>query len=287
MERQPGVTPMNYPEPRKLSEEAQGRLSTASQSSLRPVPSVTRDTEHRGAEAALEVLAHEIRGALATMLVTLDLLDSSELWQSGDAPRLLERARRSAIWIAELVENPCWAVDLVGPNDLHYAPMSMRDAVESCLRIMEPLFTEREQVVRLSCDESDPIVYADSTRIAQVLVNLLRNASTYGPNSETIMVRISDQGPSVRVAVEDRGQGVPVDEQEQIFRRHTRGSTSKSSGSAGKGLGLYLAKTIVEAHGGAIGVENNPSHGATFWFTLPRLNEDDSQTINTLGRQEP
>jgi signal transduction histidine kinase len=278
---------MNLPEPRPISEEAQGRrISTASQSGLRPVPSVTKDTEHHGAEAALEVLAHEIRGALATMLVTLDLLDSSELWQSGDAPRLLDRARRSATWIAELVENPCWAVDLVGSSDLHCAPISMRAAVESCLRILEPLFAERGQVVHLDCDESDPMAYADSTRIAQVLVNLLRNASTYGPTSETITVRISGQGSSVVVAVEDRGQGVPVDEQEQIFRRHSRGSTSKLSGSAGKGLGLYLAKTIVEAHGGAIGVKSTPSHGATFWFTLPGLNENDSQTINILGRQE-
>jgi signal transduction histidine kinase len=126
---------------------------------------------------------------------------------------------------------------------------------------------------------------ADNARIAQVVMNLLLNAKNYGPHADTIDVCVSTSGQSVRVEVTDRGPGVPPDEQSWIFARATRGSTGIHGNSTGKGVGLYLAKAIVEAHDGNIGVESVPGQGATFWFTLPAMDTYDSEPINLEERK--
>ena len=109
----------------------------------------------------------------------------------------------------------------------------------------------------------------DETRIHQVLLNLLENAARYSPDGAPIGVAVRRPHPAVaRVTVRDRGPGIAPAEQQRIFERFVRGAAAEGKG--GLGIGLYLCRTIVERHGGAIGVDSTVGDGAAFWIDLPR-----------------
>lgn len=109
----------------------------------------------------------------------------------------------------------------------------------------------------------------DRDRLQQVLANLLDNAVKYSPAGEEVTVNAFQQDSRVRIEVSDRGPGVPADQQRVIFEKFGRGQTAGSPGKPGTGLGLYIARSIAEAHGGVLEVESGPNAGATFTLVLP------------------
>ena len=115
-----------------------------------------------------------------------------------------------------------------------------------------------------------PTVPGDEGRLRQVLDNLLSNAIKYSPDGGQIRVSGRADDHRVYIAVTDEGIGIPEDEQENIFDRFYRIRSGVSRRTKGAGLGLFLIKTIVEAHGGWVWVESQPGRGSTFVFTLPR-----------------
>src|SRR5919109_1047936 len=118
-------------------------------------------------------------------------------------------------------------------------------------------------------------VWADPDRVVQVLVHLLDNAARHGQGAgppELRVVSLTDAG-TVRISVSDRGPGLPLEGRERLFTRFGKLSPAAHAGRLGTGLGLYLCRRLVEAMGGAIGVESTPGKGASFWFTLPLAGE--------------
>jgi PAS domain S-box-containing protein len=124
--------------------------------------------------------------------------------------------------------------------------------------------------ITLSIPESLPIVMADRDRIEEVLQNLLDNAIKYSPRHPEISVSCYPTGEEVIVSVRDSGMGISVREQEQVFERFQRVGDPLAQSTPGAGLGLYIARAIIEAHGGRIWVESTLREGSTFSFTLPR-----------------
>jgi NtrC-family two-component system sensor histidine kinase KinB len=110
-----------------------------------------------------------------------------------------------------------------------------------------------------------PAIVADRERIQLVLDNLISNAIKYGPEGETITVRAAQHGDTMRIEVADQGPGIPDDYQQAIFEKYVRVPGAPKGGA---GIGLYIAREIVRAHGGEIGVYSEPGKGATFWFTI-------------------
>jgi signal transduction histidine kinase len=111
-----------------------------------------------------------------------------------------------------------------------------------------------------------PAIEADRERIHLVLDNLLSNAVRYGPDGGTITVRAVQQDRFLRIEVADQGSGIAAEYHQTIFERYVRVPGAPPGGA---GLGLFIASEIVRAHGGQIGVDSEPGHGATFWFTVP------------------
>ena len=222
----------------------------------------------------LAMVLHEMRAPLGTLTVTSELLVGN-LNELGSAETLLmvQRIQRSTSWLQALVENLTVAVQLEANQlQVRWRVVDLSDCLDLAMSIAQPsLDRERQRV--LVDGISGLWVTGDQRQIEQVLVNLLMNASKYGGSDSTILVRATGLGPLVRIEVKDTGPGIAASEQEAIFGRYIRGATADLKGAGGLGLGLHIVKTLVELHGGAVGVESEVGKGATFWFTVPAVDD--------------
>ena len=134
------------------------------------------------------------------------------------------------------------------------------------MRFAEEFARARCQV---SVDAIDPVVgHWDRMRLEQVFTNLLQNAVRYAPGSR-VDISVRDEGSQVRAVVRDGGPGIPEREHARIFERFIQAEGPRSF-AGGFGLGLWLVKQVVEAHGGSVHLESRPGAGAAFTLLLPR-----------------
>ncbi|MFC1964357.1 sensor histidine kinase [Chloroflexota bacterium] len=124
-------------------------------------------------------------------------------------------------------------------------------------------------MVSFNLPESLVSLNVDANRVCQVLRNLLGNAITHTTRGGVITVAARQQENCVEVAVTDTGEGIPAEDLPNIFERFYRVDKSRARTTGGSGLGLTIAKRLVEAHGGKIGVQSEPGKGSRFWFTVP------------------
>jgi signal transduction histidine kinase len=143
-------------------------------------------------------------------------------------------------------------------------------SVEELLEHVQDLFALKagESDITMEVDPGrELIARADFERISQVLSNLLDNALRHAPRGTKVFVRAEPEGGMARISIQDAGRGIPSEDLPHVFDRFYR-SAAETAGS-GAGLGLAIARQIVLAHGGQIGVETPPQGGTRFWFSLP------------------
>ncbi len=219
-------------------------------------------------------VAHELKTPLATLIASVEELAEAEASDAandadGSPAQLLGMVQRSTARLRALVDN---LLDLGSLRAGRFAvaprPADLREIVTDAVAAVRPLLEAKGQ--RVTCVSSPPLppVLADARRAQQALVNLLSNASKYGPVGDVIQLRTEVSDGQARVAVADHGPGIPPAEQPRLFEAYFR-SVTASRVAPGVGLGLAIVKAIVEAHGGRVGVESVPPDGATFWFSLP------------------
>lgn len=213
-------------------------------------------------------LSHEIRTPLAATVAALELLEGSPA--SSETSELVQRTRRSILWVHSIVENLLAAASFqAGRAQVSPKPTRLRDIVGETLTFVEPLLARKDQILLVEGLGDEILVLADSRRIQQVLVNLITNAVKYGPPAQAIRLRVALEGGHARISVIDEGPGIPLADQPYLFDRFFRTESARAQEPSGAGLGLAVVRTIVEAHGGKVGVRSLPGHGASFWFTLP------------------
>ena len=220
----------------------------------------------------LASVAHELRGPLTALTAAADLLaenfDRLSPQQVGD---MLAAMQRRALRLQGLVDNLLCAASIRdGRLQLHRQSLCLDDLLADVSSVVGPVLAQRGQRLQVHMGPGLPPVAADSRRIGQVLVNLILNANKFGPDATPIEVGIA-RAPEggVRLAIADRGPGVPADEMEHLFEPYYQAPSAAGGGQAGLGLGLSIVKSIVDAHGGVVGVENRRGGGARFWFRLP------------------
>jgi signal transduction histidine kinase len=146
--------------------------------------------------------------------------------------------------------------------------------------VVQPLLDRRQQQVTVDGPAEFNEIPADPGRLTQVLVNLLTNASKYSPIGRPVDLRVETRGDMLRVSVADRGPGIPLEERVNVFRRFVRLSDADGE-QYGVGLGLFVVRTTIEAHGGRVGVDGRPGGGSIFWVELPLGQPELSHSVQT------
>jgi len=149
---------------------------------------------------------------------------------------------------------------------LQKQPVQLHSVVEAAIADLEPMATENQATVTNLVSADLPIINADPTQLWRVFSNLIVNAVKHNPPDLSITVHATVEGNKICCSVSDNGVGMSQQQCDRLFDLYFRGNNVRSSVSLG--LGLYLCKQIITAHGGEIGVTSAPQAGATFWFTL-------------------
>ncbi|BAY63892.1 GAF sensor signal transduction histidine kinase [Calothrix brevissima NIES-22] len=149
---------------------------------------------------------------------------------------------------------------------LNCEPIKIAELVTSIAEDLAPLLVKNQATLNNFIISNLPVVIGDPLQLRRVFENLISNALNHNPPGLKINLKASLEGEIISCLVEDNGIGMSEEQCKQIFERYARGDRARSTGI---GLGLYLCRQIISAHGGEIGVKSSPGKGATFWFTLP------------------
>ncbi len=229
----------------------------------------------------LSMVSHELRTPLTSIMGFIDLaLLYSDLFPkplSPEAEKLLDkmeaglkRAMRQVEIETRLVEELLEVTRL----EMHTFELSLQP--ENLVTIVQETVVNQQQAARtrqielvLPPDEVVPVL-VDAGRIGQALTNYLTNALKYAPGDQVVSVRLEVEASSARVSVCDQGPGLTAEQQPRVWERFYQVAAPGRLGpGGGLGLGLAIARDIIEQHQGQVGVQSAPGHGATFWFTLP------------------
>jgi signal transduction histidine kinase len=220
-------------------------------------------------EELLALVAHELRTPVQALLLHLEatlLLGERQpdaaAWMRGRTERALGQARALAAQLDRFVDATRARIDLA------------REEVDLAALTRQAVARMRDELGWAGCAvhvAAPPAVRGrwDPARLDAVVTNLVGNARKFAAG-KPIGVRVEDDGRLARLVVEDRGPGVPAEHRERIFERFERIARADGPQVAGLGLGLWIARHFVEAHGGSLTVADGPEGGARFTVTLPR-----------------
>jgi two-component system, sensor histidine kinase and response regulator len=236
----------------------------------------------RARDELLAAVSHDLRNPLGTIYTSATLI-----LEAGLAQDVLERQihiiRRSAQRMNRLISDLLDASRMeAGGFAVRPAPESATALIQEAAELMGPLASEKDQRVEVRIEEGLPPVMADRSRVLQVFSNLTGNALKFTPRGGRVRLAAEAAGDGVRFAITDTGPGIDAEHLPRIFDRFWQGV---AGGSEGAGLGLTIAKGIVEAHGGSIGVESTVGAGTTFHFVLPAAPPTGPGAMPEAGRE--
>jgi PAS domain S-box-containing protein len=223
----------------------------------------------RARDDVLAVVAHDLRNPLNTVTMAISLMLETTPVERTQERRQQEIVRRAADRMNRMIQ------DLLDVKRMESGHLTIDAKAESpdilvndAIEMLRPLASGRSIAMETSVADDLPAVLADAARIQQVLSNLVGNAVKFTPREGRITVAADRHDTEVRFAVIDTGPGIPPEQVPHIFGRFWQ---ARSSDQRGIGLGLAIAKGIVEAHNGRIWVESQVGLGSTFYFTLPSV----------------
>ena len=213
---------------------------------------------------------HDLRTPLASIQAIVEALADGVVEDPGTVNRYLHTAQREIRSLSLLIDDLFELAQLeAGGVPLELSPNSISDLISDTVESFSEL-ADRQGVMLAGSvgTDVDPVIM-DAQLIGRVLSNLLGNALRHTPARGTVQVRAYRTAENVAVEIQDTGEGIDAGDLPHIFERFYRGEKSRSRATGGAGLGLAIAKGIVEAHGGQIGAESAPGEGTCFSFFLP------------------
>jgi signal transduction histidine kinase/ActR/RegA family two-component response regulator len=267
--------------------------SLAQAASLLEMRARERDEEIRRTEAAraeaeqanqtkdqfLAVLGHELRNPLAPALTALELMKARNPTVFTRERQILER---QVAHMTRLVNDLLDVSRLArGKTELRSRRFEIREAIDRAVDMVQPLVAQNSHTLHVAVPVRGLVVNGDIDRIVQVLTNLLTNAAKYTPPGGRIALTAAAAGNQVRIVCEDNGAGVPPELVEKLFDPFAQGPRTLDRREGGLGLGLALARSFTELHGGTILLEPVEGGGTRFVVMLPSVAEG----VDTVSAQ--
>jgi len=221
----------------------------------------------------LSTVSHELRTPLTSIMMAAEMLLEEEQSRDPTTPQgklvrnIVKGASRMSSLVADLVAVS--REDAFQPR-LELEPMPLDDPIANAVAIVQPLLAAKRQSLEVNVDSEAGTARIDRLRLEQVLINLLSNAQRYSPVGGHVSVSTRRKGNEIHIVVEDSGSGVSKGDSEKIVEPFYRGDRS------GLGLGLAIAKSIVQLHNGKIWVEPAPARGSRFCVALPECSGTES-----------
>ncbi len=235
----------------------------------------------------ISFVAHELKNPMTSIKGYTDLLAKGAVgpineMQANFLKTISANVERMATLVSDLNDN---SKIEAGRLHLDFTTVSMHEVIEDAIRSMSQQMEEKEQTIEVQAPDELPPVWADRTRISQVMVNLVSNAYKYTPRGGHIIVgaEVSEniwdpEGAEqvVHIWVKDNGIGIKPEDQKKIFQKFFRSDDEKAREAPGTGLGLNITKGLVELQGGKIWFESEYRKGTTFHFTVPVVTEEEA-----------
>jgi PAS domain S-box-containing protein len=214
----------------------------------------------------LHAVSHDLRTPLmGSLLVLKDILSHSEdsvTISRSVVTRMIEGSDRQLRLLNSLLDAH---YNEIQGMELHHESIHLGRLVPQIILDLTPLITVSQATLICLVSPTFPTFSADPVQLRRVFENLITNALNHNLQGITITVQALLEPTTIRCSVQDNGSGIAAEDCDFLFDRYTR----RNSRSPGIGLGLYLCRQIISAHGGEIGVSSAPGEGSTFWFTLP------------------
>jgi signal transduction histidine kinase len=233
-------------------------------------------TRQRDAEQArrdlIAAVSHDLRTPLSSIRAMVEALCDHVVADPETVDRYHQTIRSETERLNALIGDLFELSRIeAGAVELHPEPASLYDLISDTLRSMGPRAEAKKVVLDGDVPPNLPMVRIDLGRIQRVLVNLVENAIRHTPENGRITLTAVDVGREVRVDVTDTGEGIAEADLPAVFDRFYRGEKSRSRDAGGAGLGLAIARGLVEAQGGRIWVQSTKGQGSVFSFTLPKV----------------
>lgn len=262
-------------ESRRLDEErrqAVQKLEDSYRNEKRQRKELQEEARARG--LFIDVLAHELRTPLTPILASSGMLMDILKDSSGVEKKLILNLYNSANNMTHRLEE---LLDLAryarGTFTLNLYPVALTPYLSDVVERFLPIVEQNRQCLNLEVADGLPVAQIDASRLEQVILNLLSNASKYSPENSEIGFRAAIENGNLRIDVRDQGIGIAFEDQEQLFQPYHRVEQDRQK-FPGIGLGLAVARQIVEAHGGVIWVISQPGEGSTFSLHIPVRSSD-------------
>jgi PAS domain S-box-containing protein len=223
----------------------------------------------------LATLAHELRNPLAPLRTALELARRAGTGGLAGAVApdvLLEMMERQVEQLVRLVDDLLDVARITsGKLELRLASTDLNTVVSNALETCAPVLTRGGHAMRVALSPQALYVQGDATRLSQVVCNLLNNAVKFSPDGSPIELSATEDGRDVVLRVKDRGVGIPADKIDRIFEMFAQADPAAAGSKAGLGIGLTLARQIIEMHGGTIDASSQGAGmGSEFTLRLPR-----------------
>jgi signal transduction histidine kinase len=223
-------------------------------------------------------VGHDLRTPLTSVRLIVEALADGVVEDPSTIQRYLQTAQRDIRSLSRLIDDLFEMAQLdAGGLQLKLCPNSISDLVSDTLESFSAQAAHQSVTLKGSIAPGVDLVLLDAQQIGRVLANLVSNALQYTPSGGTVEVSAWATTGGVQVQVCDTGDGIAAEDLPHIFEQFYRGEKSRSRATGGAGLGLAIAKGIIEAHGGHIGVKSMPGDGTCFLFTLPAPAEPEQE----------
>ncbi len=248
-------------------------ITSAAQADGLQVQVIRDETEleavRRARDSVLANISHEFRTPLAAQLASIELLLAGlDTMTPQQLRALVASLERGTLRLTQLIDNLLESVRIEsGQLAIRSQSVTLAEVAEDAQVLVGSLLAQRGQHLLIELADELPPITGDKTRLTQVFVNLLANANKFAPEGSSVRIGARREGAFVRAWVEDEGPGPAANEGDTLFARFRRGAQEPEP--AGLGLGLWLVRSIIERHGGAVSFERTASERTRFSFTLP------------------